>query len=161
MGFDDLVFLGDSTWTDEEFIKNAAPYINKNVAFSTLYTDEELVTDRSEEFLDAYKAEYGDETPDPATALAFDAYILVIEAIERAGAGCSGSELRDAIMATDAFEGASGIITFNNTGDPKKSVVINTVDNNKISVLCTIEPEGVKKQSADDKEKENSDGTED
>lgn len=135
-----VVFLGDSTWGTEEFISIAGDYAYKNVAFSTMYTEEEFITDRSEEFLAAYAEAYDGETPDPASALAFDAYLILLEAFERAGVDCTGAELQEALMETTKFQGASGEITFNNYGDPKKSVVINTIDNGKISSLCVIEP---------------------
>lgn len=140
MGMTNVTFLGDSTWAEDEFIDEVYKYVDKNIAFSTLYTEEELVTETSKQFLQAYKDEYGDEEPEPATALGFDAYVLLIRAIERAGVGCSGQELRDALATTENFEGASGIITFDNIGDPKKSVVINTLDKKKISPICTIAP---------------------
>ncbi len=136
----EVVFLGDSSWGTEEFIDIAGDYAYKNIAFSTLYTEEEILTDTSEEFLQAYAEEYGDETPDPATALAFDAYLILLDAIERAGVDCTGEELQKALMETNRFQGASGEITFNNYGDPKKSVVINTIDNGKISSLCIMKP---------------------
>lgn len=136
----DVIFMGDSTWGTEEFISIAGDYAYKNVAFSTMYTEEEFITDRSEEFLAAYAEAYDGETPDPASALAFDAYLILLEAFERAGVDCTGAELQEALMETTKFQGVSGEITFNNYGDPKKSVVINTINNGKISSLCVMEP---------------------
>lgn len=135
-----VIFLGDSTWATEEFITAAGAFAYDKVAFSTMYTEEEIMTETSEEFLKAYAEEYGSETPDPATALAFDAYLILLDAIERAGVDCTGEELQKALMKTSGFQGASGEISFNNYGDPKKSVVINTINNGKISSLCVIEP---------------------
>ncbi len=149
----DVVFLGDSTWGSEEFIKIAGDYAYKNVAFTTLYTEAEIITETSEEFLRAYAAEYGNETPDPAAALAFDAYLILLDAIERAGVDCTGAELQQALKETDGFQGASGEISFDNYGNPKKSVVINTIDNGNVSSLCTIEPRSAVKKS--EKEEEN------
>lgn len=140
MGMTNVTFLGDNTWADEEFIDAIYKYVDKNIAFTTLYTDEELVTETSRQFLEAYKDEYGDEEPEAAAALGFDAYLLLIRAIERAGVGCSGAELKEALAATENFEGASGIITFDSIGDPEKSVVINTLKNKKTSPICTIAP---------------------
>lgn len=147
-----VVFLGDSTWASEEFIKIAGDYAYKNIAFTTLYTEEEIITDTSEEFLQAYAAEYGDETPDPASALAFDAYLILLDAIERAGIDCTGAELQQALLETEKFQGASGEITFNNYGDPKKPVVINTIDNGTISSLCTIDMQSAVKKTKDEEE---------
>lgn len=153
MEMTNVTFLGDSTWAEEEFINAVYKYVDKNIAFTTLYTDEELVTETSERFLEAYKEEYGDEEPKAAVALGFDAYLILIQAIERAGIGCSGKELREALSTTENFEGASGIITFDNVGDPEKSVVINTLKKKEISPICTIAPVSVEstaeEQSAD------------
>lgn len=159
MNLTNLTFLGDSTWAESDFIDAASEYVNNNIAFTTLYSEEELVTERSEEFLDAYKAEYGDEEPEASTALAFDAYVLLIEAIERAGVDCTSKELIDVLGQTKNFQGASGEISFNSIGDPKKSVVINTLENKKIHPLCTIDPSETKTKKTD-KEKEKTNGTE-
>ena len=148
-----VTFLGDSTWGSEEFMDIAGEYAAGNVAFTTLYTEEEVITETSEEFLKAYAAEYGSEAPDPATALGFDAYMILLDAIERAGTDCTGEELQKALLETKNFQGASGEITFNSTGDPKKSVVINTITNGEISSLCTIDPQSAVKKS--EKEEEN------
>lgn len=140
MGITNVTFLGDSTWSEEKFINKIYKFVNGNIAFSTLYTDEELVTDTSKQFLEAYKDEYGSAEPEAAAALGFDAYLILINAIERAGVGCTGEELRNALLDTVDFQGASGIITFDNNGDPEKSVVINTLRQKNISSLCTIAP---------------------
>lgn len=165
MGIRDVTFLGDSDWATEEFMKDAGKYINGNVAFSTLYTEEETVTGTSQEFLDAYSAEYGDDqSPDAAVALGFDAYLVLLQAIEKAGPGCTGQEVRDALALTKDFQGASGVITFDNVGDPKKSVVINTIVSKKTEPICTIDPKEPEKKSdknkKEEKKKENENGTE-
>lgn len=165
MGIRDVTFLGDSDWATEEFMKDAGEYINGNVAFSTLYTEEETVTGTSQEFLDAYSAEYGDDqSPDAAVALGFDAYLVLLQAIEKAGPGCTGQEVRDALALTKDFQGASGVITFDNVGDPKKSVVINTIVSKKTEPICTIDPKEPEKKSdknkKEEKKKENENGTE-
>lgn len=156
MGLTDVTFLGDSEWATDEFIDAAGKYVDGNIAFSTLYTEGEKVTGRSQEFLDAYSKEYGDEkSPDAATALGFDAYLLTLQAIENAGEGCTGEDVKNALAQTKEFQGASGEITFNNIGDPKKSVVINTLINKKIDPICTIAPkEPEKKSHKKDKKKE-------
>ena len=147
-----VVFLGDNTWGTEEFMTAAGEYASKNIAFSTLYTEEKIITETSEEFLQAYAAEYGSDTPEAEAALGFDAYLILKDAIERAGVDCTGEELKNALLATDKFQGASGEISFNSTGDPKKSVVINTIDNGTISTLCIIEPQAAVKKSENEEE---------
>lgn len=165
MGLTGVTFLGDSDWGTDEFMDAAGSYISGNVAFSTLYTEEETVTEMSQEFLDAYSAEYGEkDSPDAATALGFDAYLLLRQAIEEAGPDCSGQDIRDALAQTKDFQGASGEISFDDVGDPKKSVTINTITGEQIQPICTISPKEPEKKSNKDKKnekKENQNGTED
>ena len=146
MDLSGVTFLGDSTWSTDEFLDLAQKYMNQNVAFSTLYAEKESVTATSEEFLAAYEKEYGKKsTPDAATALGFDAYLIALEAIEGAG---------EALTETKNFQGASGDITFDSVGDPKKSVVINTFVNKKITPICTIDPQEPEKKADKSKKKE-------
>ena len=155
MDLSGVTFLGDSTWSTDEFLDLAKKYMNQNVAFSTLYAEKESVTATSEEFLAAYEKEYGKKsTPDAATALGFDAYLIALEAIERAGEGCDGEAVRQALTETKNFQGASGDITFDSVGDPKKSVVINTFVNKKITPICTIDPQKPEKKADKSKKKE-------
>lgn len=155
MDLSGVTFLGDSTWSTDEFLDLAQKYMNQNVAFSTLYAEKESVTATSEEFLAAYEKEYGKKsTPDAATALGFDAYLIALEAIEGAGEGCDGEAVRQALTETKNFQGASGDITFDSVGDPKKSVVINTFVNKKITPICTIDPQEPEKKADKSKKKE-------
>lgn len=155
MGMSQVTFLGGNGWGSDEFMDKAGKYVSGNIAFSTLYTEDEAVTATSRELSDAYKKKYGGEkTLEAATALGFDAYLLTLHAIESAGAGAAGAQVRDALAATENFQGASGDITFDNYGDPQKSVVINTINNEKINPICTIEPyepEPVKQSNQSDK----------
>lgn len=178
MGISQVTFLGSNSWSTDEFMDNAGDFASVNIAFSTLYTEDEAVTATSRELSDAYAKEYGaDKELDAATALGFDAYLLTLQAIETAGEGASGSQIRDVLAATKNFQGASGDITFDNYGDPQKSVVINTIMNQKIHPICTIEPydsalmqqpeetqptqQETKSDKKDKKEKEKKDGAED
>lgn len=154
MGITNVTFLGDSDWATDEFIDDAGDSIHNNVAFSTLYTEQETVTETSKEFLDAYSEEYGkDATANAATALGFDAYLITINAIEKAGENCTGEDVRNALAQTENFQGASGDITFDSVGDPKKSVVINTIANKKIKPICTIDPARPEKKAKNEKKK--------
>ena len=77
-----------------------------------------MIDHRYDEFVKAYSKKYGKVTPDQAAALGFDAYMLAINAMERAGS-VDGTKVRDAIAQTKNFAGASGVITFNNGGKMK------------------------------------------
>jgi len=92
----------------------------------------------SEVFLKAYRDEYKKE-PASVTALGFDAYLVIVEAIKRAG-NLDTVKIKDEIAKTSNFEGAAGIITLNSDGDAVKNAVIKQVKDGKFSYLTTVEP---------------------
>lgn len=156
LGFRNVTFLGDSDWATDDFVKKAGKYRLNKVAFSTLYSEEEAVTERSQEFLTAYSNKYGSEaSPAAATALGFDAYLIAVQAIEEAvktkGENVAGDDVCRALSQVRDFQGASGEISFDNVGDPKKSVVINTIFNKNVSPICTIDPQEPEKSKKTDK----------
>ena len=129
--------IGGDTYETPEFIEIGGDAV-EGCVFSTFFTSETPITEESEKFLDAYRAEYGKE-PAAVTALAYDAYILILDAIERAGS-TDPVALRDAIAATEGFEGAAGIITLDENGDAVKNAVIKQVKNGEFVYMDTIEP---------------------
>lgn len=137
-----VTFLGDSDWSTEEFLDMVGGHVYANIAFSTLYNENELVTEQAQAFLDAYAEEYGENAvPDAATALGFDAYMIAVDAIEKAGSKNPNPDtVRDMLAQTSDFQGASGVITFDRVGDPMKSVVINTIQDKRVTPICTIDP---------------------
>jgi len=129
--------IGGDTYETPEFIEIGGDAV-EGCVFSTFFTSETPITKESEKFLDAYRAEYGKE-PAAVTALSYDAYILILDAIERAGS-TDPVALRDAIAATEGFEGAAGIITLDENGDAVKNAVIKQVKNGEFVYMDTIEP---------------------
>lgn len=79
-------------------------------------------------FVDAYRAAYGGYPDEPA-ALTWDAVRVMIQAIKDTG-GLSGNLLSDRTAVKDSltqvkgFEGATGTMTFNESGDPEKCAVV-------------------------------------
>ena len=65
---------------------------------------------------------------------------MAVRAIEEAGEGASGKEIRDAMEEQGQFQGASGLITFNNTGDPIKTAFIGSWDGNQVVSVYTLDP---------------------
>ncbi|MGB8622338.1 MAG: ABC transporter substrate-binding protein [Paracoccaceae bacterium] len=62
------------------------------------------------DYIAAYKAKYG-ESPSTFGGYAYDAFNLVIGAIERAGSA-EPNAIRDALEATDGYAGVTGVYTF-------------------------------------------------
>lgn len=133
----DIPIIGGDTWETPEFIEIGQEAV-EGAVLSTFFTSETPITKESEKFLDAYRSKYGKE-PAAVTALGYDAYILILDAIKRANS-TDPVAIRDEIAKTEGFEGAAGIITLDANGDAVKSAVIKTVKNGEFTYLDTIEP---------------------
>ena len=81
----DVLWLGTREWNDESFLSFVKKHPDLRIAYTSDFSKEAVTTAMSAEFLDAYKAKYGeDAVPAEATAVAFDAYLLALSAITRA-----------------------------------------------------------------------------
>ncbi len=135
----DLPMLGADTWETPEVI-DIAGEAAEGAVFSTFFDSAVPITETTTEFLDAYRAKYGeDKEPAAVTALAFDAYILALDAIERAGSTDSNA-IRDALAETKDFPGAAGLVTLDENGDAVKSAIIKTIENGKFTYKATVKP---------------------
>ncbi|MDF2547793.1 MAG: branched-chain amino acid transporter substrate-binding protein [Anaerosolibacter sp.] len=132
-----IPILGGDTWETPEFIDIGLENV-EGAVFSTFFTSEVPITEKSDEFLKAYREKYNKE-PASVTALGFDAYLVILDAIERAGSADSVA-IRDALAQTKDYMGAAGIITLDENGDAVKSAVIKVVKDGKFTYLDTIEP---------------------
>lgn len=140
----DVVFLGDYSWADYEFMKATDRLASeKNTAFVNFYSADAESSEESSKFLKAYQEKYGQGTvPADGVALGYDAYVIALDAIHKAGQGATGEDV-NAIMSSGQyhFHGASGVVTFSSTGDPIKTAYISTWENGGVKTLQTIEPE--------------------
>lgn len=129
--------LGGDTWESPEFLDIGGPAV-EGAVFSTHFTAEAPVTEVSDVFLKEYKEKYGKDA-NAFAALGYDAYMVIVEAIEKAGT-TDPVAIRDKIAETSNFVGATGIISLDENGDAVKSAVINKVEEGKFVYLTTIEP---------------------
>ena len=135
-----LTFLGTDSWGSEDFLNNGGESV-EGAIFSTYFDAEAGINENTELFLNAYRKKYGqDKEPPSEVALGFDAYLLAINAISAAGTSVNGEAIRNQLAATRNYPGAAGNITFDENGDPIKSVVIKTISNGKFVHLYTVEP---------------------
>ena len=129
--------LGGDTWEAPEFIEIGGEAV-EGAVYSTHFTSESPVTEVSKTFLEEYKAKYNKEA-NAFSALGYDAYMVIIDAIEKADSADSVA-IRDAIAATTDFTGSTGSITLDENGDAVKSAVINKVKDGKFVYQTTVEP---------------------
>lgn len=129
--------IGGDTWEAPEFLEIGGSAV-EGAAFSTFFTSDVPITKESETFLKAYRDKYGKE-PASVTALGYDAYIVILDAIERAGSA-DPVKIQEALKDTKDFEGAAGMISLDANGDAVKSAVIKEVKDGAFKYMATVEP---------------------
>lgn len=126
---------------DTELVADVpGPKLADDVYFSTHAYRE---SDRPEvnEFIEAYREEYGRDPENAFAALGFDAVGLIADAIERAGT-TEGEALRDALAETMNYQGVTGKVAYTRpTRVPVKPISIIGVFNGKYELLETWKPE--------------------
>jgi len=128
-------FLGGDTWETPEFITTGGAAVN-GALMTTFFSTENPINDTSKKFIEAYKKEYNKE-PSAVAALAFDAYLVIRNAMEKTQS-TDGPTLQKYLSGLKDFEGATGNITMNETRDAVKDVVIKSVKDGKFSYQTTI-----------------------
>ena len=139
LGVESLIMGGD-TWENPAVI-DVAGADAEGIVLSTFFDENDPATEEARRFVEGYKEELaGSEPIIPAVAaLGYDAYILLRDAIERAGS-TDGVAIRDALRETKDFEGVTGIINFTEEGDADKNIaVIKTVENGQFVYIDTVE----------------------
>ena len=137
MGLDDVTFLGTRSWGDTSFIsmmdkhkkiKVVFPYesvLTKNDDTSDTYTEE------AQRFQIEYANRYGaDDTPTDNAALAYDSYLLLINAFHNAKS-TEGEDIRNALLGFEGLKCATGLFTFDDTGNVVRSVTLSTIKDGK------------------------------
>lgn len=129
--------IGADTWEAPEFLEIGGEAV-EGAAFSTFFTTDVPITKESEKFLAAYRERY-DKEPASVTALGYDAYLVILAAIERAGSA-DPIEIQKELAKTANFEGAAGMISLDENGDAVKSAVIKQVVDGEFKYMATVEP---------------------
>ena len=137
MGLENVTFLGTRSWGDASFIsmmdnhkeiKVVFPYesvLTKNDDTSDTYTEE------AQRFQIEYANRYGvDDTPTDNAALAYDSYLLLINAFHNAKS-MEGEDIRNALLAFDGLKCATGLFTFDDNGNVVRSVTLSTIKDGK------------------------------
>ncbi len=106
--------------------------------YSTHFDEKAAETELGKKYVKIFRKKYH-KAPDALGALGFDAYMLLMDAIKRAGS-TDPAKIRDALDQTKNFEGVTGIITLVN-GNAVKSGVIRVVKNGKFVYVTTIKPD--------------------
>jgi branched-chain amino acid transport system substrate-binding protein len=92
------------------------------------------------QFTENWKKMYPGKEPNVNAALGYDAYMIIIDAIKRAGKA-DPAAISKALGETKGFEGVTGITTINATHDAEKPVGLVEIKDGKKIFVGTITPE--------------------
>lgn len=91
-------------------------------------------------FTEDWKKQHPDKDPNVNAALGYDAYMIVLDAIKRAGKA-EPEAITKALADTKGFEGVTGATTINATHDAEKPVGLVTIKEGKKTYVGEITPE--------------------
>jgi len=92
----------------------------------------------TKKFIDAYKKKYN-EDPSAFAALGFDAYLVIVDAINRAKSW-KPADIKEALAATKNFQGATGNITFDENGDAIKDAIVKKIEKGAFKFISIVKP---------------------
>ena len=135
-GFADIPFLGADTWETEAMIEIGGAAV-ENCRFTTFFDADADPTPEIEQFLKAYADMFGGKPKGSVTALGYDAYMVAVAAIEKAGT-TDGPALRDALMSLE-MTGVTGALSFDENGDAiKNQAIVKTVEDGAFKYVATV-----------------------
>ncbi len=128
--------IGSDGWGSQELLRLGRQDL-EGCFFSTHYAPD-IATEKAQKFIREYEAKYG-KKPDDVAALTYDAGSLLMAAITQAG-DLDRKKVRDALASIQEFEGVTGKMKFQGTGDPIKSAVIIQIKDAKFTYYSTVQP---------------------
>jgi len=136
LGFEGYI-MGADAWEAPELIEIGGDAA-EGLVLSSHYHPEAELSPASLPFVEAFQEEFG-EQPSAFAALGYDAYMLVIDGIQRAGS-FDPAAIRDALAETTNYQGVTGTISMDENGDAVKDAVILTVENGEFVYKTTVSP---------------------
>lgn len=129
-----IPIVGSNSWAGGDLIGECGNDCN-GLFFTGNYAPGKA-TGLNKTFVDQYVGAYN-VNPDEPAALTWDAIRVMLEAIKRTG-GLSGDLVKDRTLVKDTltgiqnFDGAAGVLSFNETGNPSKCTVVVKIDENGV-----------------------------
>ena len=130
--------VGSDSWGTPDLLDLCGDACN-GLFFSTHYAPD-IATEVGQTFISAYEELYGSK-PDDVAALTYDAFNLLFTAIETANS-LDKTDVRDALASIDLFEGVTGIMSFDEQGDPVKCAVIIEIKDGAFTYFDSACPAG-------------------
>ncbi len=106
--------------------------------YTTHFDEKAVLTPLGQRYVDLFRKEHN-EAPDALGALGADAYLIMLDAIEKAGSTDS-EKIRDEIEKTKDFQGITGVMTIDSNHNALKSVVIRQVRSGEFVYVASVKP---------------------
>ncbi len=136
IGLDVPILAGDAAQADD-LIKIGGKAV-EGLSFTTHFDEQGVTTQAGRIFVRTFRATYPDTTPDSVSALSYDTYNILLDAIGRAGS-TDREKIRTELENTKNFKGVTGMMTMKDH-DMIKPAVILTVKNGMFRWLATVNP---------------------
>ena len=127
---------GDAAQADE-LIKIGGKAV-EGISFTTHFDEMGVTTESGKKFVKAFRNAYPGITPDSVSALSYDTYNLLLDAIERAGS-TDKEKVRTELEKTRDFPGVTGVMTMKDHNMIKPAVIL-TVKDGQFKWLTTVQP---------------------
>lgn len=134
LGFNGPLVGGDG-WDSPDLVKIAGTAVENG--YFTNHFSKDDPRPIVQEFVKKYQAKFG-KVPDALAALAYDAMIIMLDAIKRAGS-TDAEKIKQALVETN-INVVSGLITFDKNRNPIKSAVIIAIKNGQQVYQATVNP---------------------
>lgn len=128
--------IGADGYESPKFSELAGPA--NDVYYSSHYSPNDTA-ENVVAFNEAFEAKY-DRQPNAFNALGYDLGYFFKDALERAGE-VDSEKLKEAIEATDGFEGVTGVVSIDEFHNPVKSITINQVIDGETEFLKKLDPQ--------------------
>jgi branched-chain amino acid transport system substrate-binding protein len=106
--------------------------------YTTHFDEKAILTPLGKQYVEIFRKK-NKSTPDALGALGADAYLIMLDAIERAGL-TDPEKIRHEIEKTKDFQGITGVITIDKNHDAVKSVVIRQVKDGNSLYVSSVNP---------------------
>ena len=134
-------FMGGDAMDNPEIVTLGAEavegFMHTTFAYDPSMKDMNAVAQR---FTDSWNKEHPDKAPNVNAALGYDSYILIIDAIKRAGSA-EPEKIRDALEQTKDVPTVTGMTTMNATHDAEKELGIVIIKDGKKQFAGLVKPE--------------------
>lgn len=130
--------IGSDGWESEKLVEGKAKDALEGCFFST-HVSTENPDPAVQNFIKKYKEKYNGAMPDAMSFLAYDAGMILFDAIKRAGT-VDGEKVKNELAKVKDFMGVTGKITMNDQRNAVKPAVILEIKGGQFKYKETIQP---------------------